>query len=253
MGRFHWRKPGGKPGGKSGGKPGGRPLAVRIRTAKGRKSSSTRWLKRQLNDPYVAEARRRGYRSRAAWKLIQLDDRLRFLAPGRTVVDLGAAPGGWTQVAVERVAAVGPDGRGGSGGLRRGRVIAVDMTDMEPVEGAEMLTLDLRDAEALAKLEAVTGGAADVVLSDMAPPATGHRATDQLRNAVLCEAAAAFACRVLAENGTLVVKVLRGGAESDLLAGLNRRFARVRHVKPPASRDASSETYLVATGFHGRE
>ncbi len=260
------RRPrGGKPGGKSGGKPGGRPLAVRIKTAKGRKASSTRWLKRQLNDPYVAEARRRGYRSRAAWKLIQLDDRLRFLAPGRTVVDLGAAPGGWTQVAVERVAAVGPDGNGGpdgsdgndgsggNGGPRQGRVIAVDMTDMEPVEGAEMLTLDLRDAEAPAKLEAVTGGAADVVLSDMAPPATGHRATDQLRNAVLCEAAAAFACRVLAENGTLVIKVLRGGAESDLLAGLNRRFARVRHVKPPASRDASSETYLVATGFHGRE
>jgi 23S rRNA (uridine2552-2'-O)-methyltransferase len=252
-------------GGKSGGKPGGRPLAVRIKTAKGRKPSSTRWLKRQLNDPYVAEARRRGYRSRAAWKLIQLDDRLRFLAPGRTVVDLGAAPGGWTQVAVARVAALGPNGPdggrddgddggdGGGRGARRGRVIAVDMIDMEPVEGAEMLTLDLRDAAAPDKLEAVTGGAADVVLSDMAPPATGHRATDYLRNAVLCEAAAAFACRVLAANGTLVIKVLRGGAESDLLAGLNRQFARVRHVKPPASRDQSSETYLVATGFHGRE
>ena len=218
--------------------PGGHRLSVRVRTAKGRKSSSTRWLKRQLNDPYVADAKRHGYRSRSAWKLVQLDERTGILAPGLTVVDLGAAPGGWTQVLVERVGA-------------EGRVIAVDINEMDPVVGAEMLTLDLLDADACDKLEAITGGKADAVLSEMGAPATGHRGTDHLRSMALCEAAAVFACRVLADGGTLVVKVLQGGAEGELLAELKRRFDRVRHVKPPASRDESSETYLVATGFRG--
>ncbi len=221
-------------------RPGGRQLSVRVKTAKRRKSSSTRWLKRQLNDPYVAEAQRHGYRSRSAWKLLQLDERAGLLAPGMTVVDLGAAPGGWTQVAVERV-----------GAAKRGRVIAVDINDMEPVEGAEMLTLDLLDGDAADKLEAVTGGKAELVLSDMAAPATGHRGTDHLRSMALCEAAADFACSVLADGGALVIKVLQGGAEGDLLAVLKRRFARVRHIKPAASRDELSETYLVATGFRG--
>jgi 23S rRNA (uridine2552-2'-O)-methyltransferase len=233
-----------------GGRAGGRRLSVRVKTAKRRKASSTRWLKRQLNDPYVAEARRRGYRSRAAWKLIQLDDRVHFLAPGRTVVDLGAVPGGWTQVAVERVAAGRP---ATTGGRKRGRVIAVDMHEMEPVDGAEILTLDVLDAEATEKLEAVTGGKADVVLSDMAAATTGHRGTDHLRSIALCEAASDFACRVLADGGTLVIKVLQGGAESEFLARLKQGFARVRHVKPPASRGESSETYLVAEGFRGGE
>ena len=226
---------------------GGRRLSVRVKTAKRRKTSSTRWLQRQLNDPYVAEARRHGYRSRSAWKLIQLDDRVHFLAPGRIVVDLGAVPGGWTQVAVERVVTRGP----APGGEKRGRVIAVDVIEMEPVDGAEILTLDLLDADAMEKLEAVTGDKADVVLSDMAASSTGHRGTDHLRSMALCEAASDFACRVLADGGTLVIKVLQGGAESEILARLKQDFARVRHIKPPASRDESSETYLVAEGYRG--
>lgn len=250
-----------RPAGRSAsGRAGGRRLSVRVKTAKRRKASSTRWLQRQLNDPYVAEARRHGYRSRSAWKLVQLDDRVHFLAPGRTVVDLGAVPGGWTQVAVERVATdrratTGGEKRGREkpSGEKRGRVIAVDVDEMEPVEGAEILTLDVLDPDATEKLEAVTGGKADVVLSDMAAAATGHRGTDHLRSMALCEAASDFACRVLAEGGTLVIKVLQGGAESELLARLKQDFARVRHVKPPASRGESSETYLVAEGFRGGE
>lgn len=236
---------------------GGRRLSVRVKTAKRRKTSSTRWLQRQLNDPYVAEARRHGYRSRSAWKLIQLDDRVHFLAPGRIVVDLGAVPGGWTQVAVERVVTRGPApggekrGDNKTGGEKRGRVIAVDVIEMEPVDGAEILTLDLLDADAMEKLEAVTGDKADVVLSDMAASSTGHRGTDHLRSMALCEAASDFACRVLADGGTLVIKVLQGGAESEILARLKQDFARVRHIKPPASRDESSETYLVAEGYRG--
>ncbi len=245
-----------RPAGRSaGGRAGGRRLSVRVKTAKRRKASSTRWLQRQLNDPSVAEARRHGYRSRAAWKLIQLDDRVHFLVPGRIVVDLGAVPGGWTQVAVERVATDRPATTGGAkpGSEKQGRVIAVDMHEMEPVDGAEILTLDVLDADATEKLEAVTGGKADVVLSDMATATTGHRGTDHLRSMALCEAASDFACRVLAEGGTLVIKVLQGGAESELLARLKQDFARTRHVKPPASRGESSETYLVAEGFRGGE
>jgi 23S rRNA (uridine2552-2'-O)-methyltransferase len=213
---------------------------VRVRTAKRRKASSTRWLKRQLNDPYVAEAQRLGYRSRAAFKLAELDDKLKFLKPGMRVVDLGAAPGGWTQLAVERVAPAG-------------HVVAADITEMEPVPGAEILALDVSDPVAIARLREALGGAADVVLSDMAAPATGHRGTDHLRTMALGEAAADVGAGLLAEGGVLVIKVFQGGTEGELLAGLKQSFARVRHVKPPASRDESPETYLVALGFRGRE
>jgi len=228
---------------KRGAAPAGRGLSVRVRSARGRKPSSTRWLQRQLNDPYVAEARRVGYRSRAALKLVGLDDKCRLLRPGRAVVDLGAAPGGWTQVAVERT--------GAQGG--KGRVVAVDVLEMEPVPGADALTLDIRDAAAARAIAERLGRPADVVLSDMAAPTTGHRQTDHLRTVALCEAAAAFACDMLAPGGALVLKTFQGGAEAALLAELKRRFARVRHVKPPASRDESPETYLVATGFRGAD
>jgi 23S rRNA (uridine2552-2'-O)-methyltransferase len=214
---------------------------VRVRTARGRKSSSTRWLQRQLNDPYVAEAQRQGYRSRAAFKLIQIDEKGHFLRPGARVVDLGAAPGGWTQVAVARVLS----GRGEE------RVVAADVLPMEPVTGAEVVQLDMLVADAPDRVAAALGGPADVVLSDMAAPTTGHRATDHMRTLALAEAAADFACRVLAPGGTLVVKVFQGGAQGTLLTRLKREFARVRHVKPAASRDESPETYLVATGFRG--
>jgi 23S rRNA (uridine2552-2'-O)-methyltransferase len=212
----------------------------RVRTAKGRKPSSTRWLERQLNDPYVAEAKRAGYRSRAAFKLVGLDDRLKLLKPGMTILDLGAAPGGWTQVAVERV-----------GAPEKGRVVAVDINEFDLITGAEIAQLDLREAGAIEALAALLGGKADVVLSDMGAPATGHRATDHLRSMALCEAAFEAAREVLKPGGTLVVKVLQGGAESELLTLLKRSFANVRHVKPPASRADSSETYVVATGFRG--
>jgi len=222
--------------------PASRGLSVRVRTARGRKPSSTRWLQRQLNDPYVAEAKRAGYRSRAAWKLVQLDDRFRFLRPGARVVDLGAAPGGWTQVAVERV-------RSGEGGA--GRVLAVDLLPIDPIEGTEIIQLDMTEPDAADAVAAALGGPADVVLSDMAAPTTGHRATDHLRTVALGEAAACFACGVLAPGGVFVAKVFQGGAQAELLAALKPRFAGVRHVKPAASRDASPETYLVATGFRG--
>ena len=226
----------------------GRRASVRLKTAKGRKKSSTRWLQRQLNDPYVAEAERSGYRSRAAWKLIQLDDRFGFLARGRRVLDLGAAPGGWTQVAAERV------GAGDTGGA--GRVVAVDTAEMEPVSGAEILTLDVFEAavfetDGAAPFAAVVGGAFDVVLSDMAAPATGHRGTDQLRSLALSEAAHALAREVLAAGGTLVLKAFHGGGDAALMAALKRDFARVRTAKPPASRAESAEVYIVANGFRG--
>lgn len=222
--------------------PASRGLSVRVKSAKGRKPSSTRWLQRQLNDPYVAEAKRAGYRSRAAWKLVQLDERFGFLRPGAAVVDLGAAPGGWTQVAVERVKAGKPGG---------GRVVAVDVLAMDPIDGAEIMQRDMTEPDAAESVAAALGGAADVVLSDMAAPTTGHRPTDHLRTMALGEAAARFACDVLAHGGVFVAKVFQGGAQAELLAELQRRFARVRHVKPAASRDESPETYLVATGFRG--
>ena len=207
--------------------------------AKGRKPSSQRWLRRQANDPYVAGAKAHGYRSRAAWKLAQLDERFHFLNPGLTVVDLGAAPGGWTQVAVERN---GPARRGG-------KVLAVDLVDIEPVPGAISLRLDADADEAAGQLTAALKGSADVVLSDMAAPATGHRGTDHLRSMILCEAAHGLACRVLAPGGVLVLKILKGGDEAELMAALKRNFTSVRHAKPPASRKESSEDYVIATGF----
>ena len=227
---------------------GGRELKVRVKTAKGRRLSSTRWLQRQLNDPYVARARRAGYRGRAAFKLIEIDDRHRFLKPGARVVDLGAAPGGWTQVAVARVNALGD-----RGGKARGSVLGVDINETEPVAGAALMQLDFLDAGADEAVRAALGGPADAVLSDMAAPATGHRPTDHLRIMALAEAAAGFAVDVLAPGGIFVAKVLQGGTEAALLARLKRRFAKVVHIKPPASRKDSAEMYVVATGFRGAE
>jgi 23S rRNA (uridine2552-2'-O)-methyltransferase len=219
---------------------------VRVKTAKGRKLSSTRWLERQLNDPYVARARAEGYRSRAAYKLIEIDDKLGLLEPGARVVDLGAAPGGWLQVAVARTNALGEKGR------PVGRVLGVDLAEVEPIAGAELMVLDFLDEGADARVRGRLGGPADVVLSDMAPPASGHPQTDALRINALVEAAADFAIDVLEPGGAFVAKVLAGGADASLVRRLHRAFASVRHLKPPASRKDSSEKYLVATGFRGR-
>lgn len=225
---------------------GGRGLKVRVRTARGRKSSSTAWLQRQLNDPYVRRARREGFRSRAAYKLIEIDDRFHLLRPGARVVDLGAAPGGWTQVATARVNAAG-----GRKGRPQGRVLAVDLLEMESIPGAEIMQLDFLADGTPEAIRAAAGGSVDVVLSDMAASATGHRQTDHLRTMALAEAAAAFAFEVLAPGGTFLAKVLQGGTERGLLEELKRRFEKVRHVKPPASRKDSAEMYVLATGFRG--
>ena len=235
------------PGGKSTSGRGRRDLRVRVKTAKGRKLSSTRWLERQLNDPYVARARAEGYRSRAAFKIAEIDDRFGFLKPGARVVDLGAAPGGWTQVAVARTNALG-EKKGGP----VGRVLGIDLQPIEPVAGAELHELDFLADGAEAQVRAWLGGRADAVISDMAPAASGHPPTDHLRIMALCEAAADFAMDVLEPGGVFVAKVLAGGAEASLVATLNRAFARVAHVKPPSSRKDSSEKYVVATGFRGR-
>ena len=218
---------------------------MRVKTARGRTVSSQRWLQRQLNDPYVAEAKKRGYRSRAAFKLLQLDDQFRFLKPGARVVDLGAAPGGWTQVAVERVK---PGQGGGKGG---GVVVGLDLTPVEPIAGATVLAKDFYDDDAPAVLEALLGGPADVVLSDMAAAATGETQIDHMRIMGLAEAAHDFACQVLKPGGSFVAKVLRGGTERTLLDLLKRDFTKVRHVKPEASRADSAEMYVVGTGFRG--
>ncbi len=222
-----------------------RDMAVRVKTAKRRTASSTAWLQRQLNDPYVAEAKRLGYRSRAAFKLIELDDRFHILKRGARVIDLGAAPGGWSQVAAERV--------GSAAG--KGAVVALDILAMDPVPGVTILERDFLDPAAPDLIKAALGGLADVVLSDMAQPATGHAATDHLRIVALAEAAYAFAREVLAPGGSFVAKVFQGGAEGALLAALKRDFARLRHAKPPASRAESAEVYVVAQGFRaqGRE
>jgi 23S rRNA (uridine2552-2'-O)-methyltransferase len=218
-----------------------RAPAVRLKTAGRRKASSTHWLERQLNDPYVSEAKRLGYRSRAAFKLIQLDDRFHFLKPGARVLDIGAAPGGWTQVAAARVKAA--EGRG--------EVVAIDYLPMDAVPGASVLAGDFLAAHAPDRLRAALGGSADVVLSDMAAPTTGHAATDHLRIMALAEAAYDFARGVLAPGGTFIAKVLQGGSERTLLDALKRDFSSVRHVKPPASRAESAEVYVVAQGFRG--
>ena len=218
----------------------GRRVTVRV-SAAGRKPSSAEWLSRQLNDPYVAEARRLGYRSRAAFKLIELDDRFRLLRPGRRVVDLGCAPGGWAQVAVERVGS-------------RGAVLGIDIAETAPIAGVKILCADIHDpALTAASIEAELGGPADVVLSDMAPSTTGHAATDHLRIVALAEAAYSLAAAILKPRGAFVAKVFQGGAEGALLAQLKRDFVELRHAKPPASRAQSAETYVVATGFHGRQ
>jgi 23S rRNA (uridine2552-2'-O)-methyltransferase len=216
---------------------GNDPTERRLKPKRGRKPSSARWLARQISDLYVTAARDEGYRSRAAFKLSELDDRFRFLKQGGLVVDLGAAPGGWTQVAIERVG--------------RGRVVAVDINQMAPLDGAIVLELDAMAATAGADIVAAAGGRADAVLSDMAPAATGHRATDHLRVVALCEVAHEVAQSILAPGGAFVVKVYQGGAEAELLARLKRSFDSVRHAKPPASRRESAETYLVALGFRG--
>jgi 23S rRNA (uridine2552-2'-O)-methyltransferase len=211
-----------------------RGLSVAVRTAKGRSAASQRWLARQLNDPYVAAARQQGWRSRAAFKLTELDERFRLIRRGAHVVDLGAAPGGWTQVAVRRGAT---------------RVIGVDLLPVDPVPGAVMLQGDFTDPELQQRLIVELGGKADLVLSDMAPNTTGHAATDHLRIVALAENALAFALDVLADGGGFVAKVFQGGAEKTMLDMLKRHFASVRHAKPPASRKESSELYVVATGF----
>ena len=226
---------------------GQRELKTRVKTAKGRKLSSTRWLERQLNDPYVIRAKKEGFRGRAAYKLAEIDERHPFLKPGMTVVDLGCAPGGWLQVAVDRVNALG--NRSG----KRGRVLGVDLREVAPLPGAELMQLDFLDEGADDRVEAALGGRADAVLSDMAAASSGHRQTDHLRIIALCEAAALFAREVLAPGGVFLAKVLQGGAEGGLLAQLKRDFATVRHVKPHASRKDSAEIYVLATGFRGGE
>jgi len=217
---------------------------VRLRTARGRKIASTRWLTRQLNDPYVEEAKRRGYRSRAAFKLAEIDDKHPLLRTGMSVVDLGAAPGGWSQISAQRVQLM----------AGKGRVIAVDVVEMEPISGVTSLKLDLTDSESAGRIrDALNGKKADLVLSDMHAPATGHKQTDHLRIMGLVEAALDLAEEILAPGGAFLCKVLQGGADKELVARLNRSFAKVRHVKPKASRAESAEMYVLATGFRGTQ
>ena len=218
--------------------PGGRKLSVHVKTAKKRSLASATWLKRQLNDPYVVAAKQQGWRSRAAFKLLELDDRFHFIGKGALVLDLGAAPGGWTQVAVNRGA---------------GLVVGLDLLPVDPVPGAVLLLGDFSDEAMPARLTGALGGKADVVLSDMAPNTTGHNFTDHLPIMGLAELAAAFAREVLAEGGTFVAKVFQGGSEKGMLDLLKRDFASVRHAKPPASRKESSELYVVAMGFRGHD
>lgn len=215
-----------------------RNAKISVRSSKKRTVSSTRWLARQLNDPYVAAAKTAGYRSRAAYKLRELDDRYKFLTPGARVVDLGASPGGWTQVAIQRVG-------------EKGCVVALDIMEVDSLKGATVIMADILSSKTIDLLRAALGGSANVVLSDMAAPSTGHAKTDHLRVMVLAEAAHSCACSVLEGGGTFVVKLLRGGADHGLLANLKKNFRRVKHVKPVASRSDSREIYMVATGFRG--
>lgn len=221
---------------------GQRSLKQRVKTARKRSLSSTRWLERQLNDPYVARAKRDGYRSRAAYKLLELDERFKLLKAGQRVVDLGAAPGGWSQIAARKV--------GSQEG--RGCVVGIDLLEIEPIPGVDFIQLDFLAEEAPERLIAMLGGPADIVMSDMAANATGHKKTDHLKIMGLAEAAAEFARAVLAPGGAYVAKVLQGGTEGTLLADLKRDFAVVRHVKPAASRADSAELYVLATGFRGK-
>ena len=218
---------------------GKRPLKVRLKNAKSRTVSSQRWLARQLNDPYVARAKREGFRSRAAFKLSEIDDKHHFLKGGARVVDLGAAPGGWSQVAAKRVGSAG-------------HVVAIDVLEMGAVPGVEFLRLDFLDPRAAEDLKSLLGGPADVVLSDMAANATGHRPTDHLKIMALVEAAAEFAREVLKPGGVFLAKVIQGGTESELLAALKHDYASVKHIKPAASRTDSAELYMLASGFRRR-
>jgi 23S rRNA (uridine2552-2'-O)-methyltransferase len=222
------------PSGKNPGSPRG--LSVSLRTTRGRSAAQQRWLSRQLNDPYVAAAKAQGWRSRAAFKLLELDDRFHLIAKGAKIVDLGAAPGGWSQVAVRRGAA---------------RVIGLDLLPIEPIKGAEFVQGDFDESDMPDRLAALLGGKADIVLSDIAPNTTGHAATDHIRIVAMAELAFDFAARVLAPGGAFVTKVFQGGSERELLVPMRKVFANVRHAKPPASRRESSELYVVATGFRG--
>ena len=217
--------------------PASRGLSVFVKTAKDRSPASARWLKRQLNDPYVAAARQQGWRSRAAFKLLELDDKFHLIRPRARVLDLGAAPGGWTQVAVKRGVA---------------SVLALDLLPIDPINGAVIIQGDFLDPAMPERLMAELGGAADLVLSDMAPNTTGHASTDHIRIVALAELALDFAVQVLSPGGAFVTKVFQGGSEKQILDALKRNFATVRHAKPPASRKDSSELYVVATGFKGR-
>jgi 23S rRNA (uridine2552-2'-O)-methyltransferase len=219
----------------------GRDLAVRVKSGKGRTLAQKLWLERQLNDPYVARAKREGFRSRAAYKLMEMDDKYRLFAPGGKVVDLGAAPGGWCQIAAKKVGAA--EGRG--------RVVAIDILEMDPIPGVDILHLDFLAEDAPDRLKSLLGGSADVVMSDMAANATGHRKTDHLKIMALAETALTFAREVLKDGGAFLCKVLQGGTEGALLADLKRDFAVVKHVKPAASRSDSAELYVLATGYRG--
>ena len=223
--------------GRIGGAPGqNRDLAVRVKSARGRKNSSTRWLQRQLNDPYVAAAKRDGYRGRAAYKLLEMNDKLKFLAKGKRVVDLGCAPGGWLQVAVQHCG--------------EGKVVGIDLLQTEPVAGAEIIVGDVRENEDMDRVRALMHGQkADIVLSDMAASSTGHKATDHLRIIALIEISLDFAHEVLAEGGWFIVKILQGGAQGNLQQTLGQCFDKVRVIKPPASRNDSSEAYIAASGY----
>jgi 23S rRNA (uridine2552-2'-O)-methyltransferase len=223
------------------GHEGGRALKARVKTARKRSLSSTLWLQRQLNDPFVAQAKREGYRSRAAYKLLEMAEKYKLFKPGGRIVDLGAAPGGWSQIAAREVKSA--EGRG--------RVIGIDLLKIDPIVGVEFKVMDFHDAAAPDALREWLGGPADGVMSDMAANATGHRKTDHLRIVGLAEIAIDFACSVLAPGGFFVAKVLQGGSEGDLLARLKREFATVRHLKPKASRADSAEMYVLATGFRG--
>ncbi|MBM2290897.1 RlmE family RNA methyltransferase [Sulfitobacter pseudonitzschiae] len=234
------------PDGKNTSGRGQRELTVKVKTARGRTTSSTRWLQRQLNDPYVKRAQAEGYRGRAAFKIMELDDKFRFLVPGARVVDLGAAPGGWCQVAVKRVNALNE-----RSGKKVGTILGVDLQDMEPIAGCELHVLDFMEDDADLVVKDWLGGKADVVMSDMAASSSGHKQTDHLRIIALCEAAAYFAFDVLEVGGTFVAKVLAGGAEGDLQKLLKQRFDKVANIKPPSSRADSSEKFVVATGFRG--
>ncbi|MBF9195082.1 SAM-dependent methyltransferase [Microvirga terrestris] len=223
----------------SGSGSGVRNLKQRVKTANKRSLSSQKWLERQLNDPYVARAKREGYRSRAAFKLLEIDEKYRILKPGQRIVDLGAAPGGWSQIAAK---VVGP----------KGKVVGIDLLPIDPMPGVEFIELDFLDESAPGRLIEMLGGPADVVMSDMAANTTGHKKTDHLRIIGLAEAAIYFAREILAPGGAFIAKVFQGGTENQLLADLKRDFAVVRHVKPAASRTDSAELYVMATGFRGR-